>query len=114
MRAAQHAADELAGQVEVGAEARPSCHLVHAVRADGSRADVPMPVGAVRAVLSHCLSLSQRDGGVLYRGHDLVVAGAPAQVAGQPVADLGVGRIRISLEQGLAGNDEAWRADSAL
>ena len=53
MRAAQHAADELAGQVEVGAEARPSRDLVDAIRADGPRADVALPVGPVRAVLGH-------------------------------------------------------------
>ena len=40
MRAPEHAADELAGQVEVGAEAGAPGHLVHAVRADRARADV--------------------------------------------------------------------------
>src|SRR5262245_32590226 len=41
-------------------------------------------------------------------------ARAPAQVAGQPVAYLGIGRIRVLLEQGLAGDEEARRADPAL
>jgi hypothetical protein len=53
MRAAQHAADELAGQVEVGAEACASRDLVDAIRADRARADVALPVGPVRAVLGH-------------------------------------------------------------
>ena len=39
VRAPQHAADELAGQVEVGAEAGAARDLVHAVRPDGARAD---------------------------------------------------------------------------
>src|SRR5262249_43560022 len=39
MRAAQHAADELAGQVEVGAEAGAAGDLVRAVGSDRARAD---------------------------------------------------------------------------
>src|SRR6185436_6250928 len=54
------------------------------------------------------------DRSILHRAHDLVVPGAPAQVAGQPVAYLGGRRVRIINEQGLAGHDEAGRADPAL
>ena len=43
----------------------------------------------VRRRLGHGLSLSHCRGGVHHRADDLVVAGAPAEVAGQPVADLG-------------------------
>ena len=97
VRAAQHAADELAGQVEVGAEAGAARDLVDAVRADRARADV----APARSCRSSCrsrpwLSLSHRGGGVHHRADDLVVAGAPAEVAGQPVADLGLGRVRDS------------------
>src|SRR5262245_1093129 len=53
MRASQHLADELARQIEVGAEARAPRDLVHTVRADRARADVALPVGPVRAVLGH-------------------------------------------------------------
>ncbi len=43
---------------------------------------------------------------------DLVVAGAAAQVAGQPVAHLGLARLRVALEQRLGGDQEAvaWTA----
>src|SRR4029079_11445082 len=60
------------------------------------------------------LALSHRDGRVLHGGDDLVVTGAPAEVAGEPVADLRVGRIWIPLEKRLAGHDETRRADAAL
>src|SRR5437870_13849990 len=52
MRAAQHAADELAGQAEVGAEAGAPGHLVDAVRADRAGPDVALRV-AVRQRLGH-------------------------------------------------------------
>src|SRR5256886_5193675 len=60
------------------------------------------------------LTLSHHDRGVLHGGHDLVVPGAPAEVAGEPVTDLRLARIRIALEQGPAGHQEAGCADPAL
>src|SRR5262249_609145 len=114
VRAAQHLADELARQVEVGAEARASGDLVDAVRSDRARADVALPVGPVRAVLGHWLSPSQGRGRVLHRADDLVVSRAPAKVPRQPEADLVLRRIRRALEQRLAGHQEARRADAAL
>ena len=117
VRAPKHPPDELTRQVEVGAEAGAAGDLVHPVRTDRARADVALPIRAVRPglpVLGHGLTLSHRDRGVLHRGDDLVVPGAPTQVAGQPVADLGVRRIGIPLEERLAGHDEAGRADPAL
>src|SRR5256885_10809087 len=60
------------------------------------------------------LTLSHHDRGALNGGHDLVVPGAPAEVAGEPVTDLRLARIRIALEQGPAGHQEAGRADPAL
>src|SRR2546426_2689973 len=65
-------------------------------------------------VVSAIVNLSHRRGGVQHRADDLVVSGAPAEVAGQPVADLGLGRIELPLEQGLAGHEKSRRADAAL
>src|SRR5881409_2914973 len=89
-------------------------HTVAAVRADGARADIAPPVGPVRAVLGHCLSLSHRRGRVLHRAHDFVVSRAPAEVAGQPVSDLVLRRFGRALQQRLAGHQEPRRADPAL
>src|SRR5687768_10571238 len=52
--------------------------------------------------------------GGLHRANDLVVAGAAAEVAGQPPADLVLGRARVRLEKRLRRDDEAGRADPAL
>src|SRR5262249_21282647 len=45
---------------------------------------------------------------------DLVVAGAAAEIAGQPVAHLGLGGAGVPLEQGPPGDEEARGADPAL
>src|SRR5207249_2173527 len=45
---------------------------------------------------------------------DLVVAGAPAEIAEHPLADLGVARVRVRIEQRLGRHDLARRADAAL
>ena len=50
----------------------------------------------------------------MHGADDLVVAGAAAEIAGQPVAHLGLGRIGIALQQRLGGDEEAGRADAAL
>src|SRR6185295_15108652 len=60
------------------------------------------------------LALSHSRGCVHHRAHDLVIARAPAQVAGQPVAHLGLRRVGRLLEQGLAGHQHARGADAAL
>src|SRR5262249_23960342 len=57
---AQHAPDELAGQVEVGPEASAARHLVDAVRPDRARADV---APSVRPVLGQRLSFLIRRRG---------------------------------------------------
>ena len=49
-----------------------------------------------------------------HRAHDLVVTGAAAEIAGQPEANLGLGRIGVALEQRLGRDQEARRADAAL
>ena len=46
--------------------------------------------------------------------HDLVVAGAAAEVARQPEPDLLLGRICFLVQQRLRGDDEPGRADAAL
>src|SRR5262245_25103205 len=53
-------------------------------------------------------------GGVHHRLDDLVVSGAAAEVARQPVADLGLAGIGVSLEQGPGRHEESGRADAAL
>src|SRR5258706_11210166 len=60
------------------------------------------------------LALSHRGGDVHHRAHDLVVSGAPTQIAGQPVADLGLCGVGLLVEQRLAGHEKARRADAAL
>ena len=46
--------------------------------------------------------------------HDEVAAGAAAEIAGDRLADLGVGRVRILVEQRFGGEQDAGRAESAL
>lgn len=45
---------------------------------------------------------------------DLVVASAAAEISRQGVTDIGLGRTRIAIEQGLGGHQETRRADAAL
>src|SRR5512144_5246 len=59
-------------------------------------------------------ALSHDRGRVHHRAHDLVVARAPAEIAGQPVADLGLRRVGRALEQRLGGHQHARGADAAL
>src|SRR5665811_2485147 len=57
---------------------------------------------------------SQFGGGGENGADDLVVAGAPAEVAGEPVARLGFRRVRIAVQQGLGRDQHARRTKSAL
>src|SRR5438445_10149984 len=50
----------------------------------------------------------------LDRLHDVVVAGAPAEVAFELVADLLFGRLWIALQHLMGGQDHAGRAEAAL
>src|SRR5262245_21906665 len=50
----------------------------------------------------------------LHGTNDLVVAGAAAKIAGEPIANLGFGRIGIAREQFARRNQDAWSADAAL
>ena len=57
---------------------------------------------------------SSRLGGRADRVEDLLVARAAAQVAGQRLADLGVARVRLALQQVVGGDDQPGRAEAAL
>ena len=57
---------------------------------------------------------SQLGGGVEDGTDDLIVAGAPAEVAGQPIAGLYLRRIRITIQQRFGGDQQARRAEAAL
>src|SRR5215831_13343877 len=60
-------------------------------------------------------SLAAHLGGRIEHGaDDLVVAGAAAEIAGEPVARLGLGRAGIAVEQRLGGDQQARRAEAAL
>ena len=60
------------------------------------------------------VDLQQAEARALDGAHDLVVAGAAAQVARQPVARFLFRRVRVRVEERLRGDDEAGRADAAL
>src|SRR3954470_18878398 len=64
--------------------------------------------------LALCRGVAHFGGGIHDRPHDLVVAGAAAQIAGQPVAHFGFGRVRIALEQRLGGDQDSGRTETAL
>src|SRR5450759_5332609 len=64
---------------------------------------------------AHANSLPTQLGSSVKNGaDDLVVAGAPAKVAGEPVARLGFRRVRIAVKQGLGRDQQARRAEAAL
>src|ERR1700739_2523619 len=53
-------------------------------------------------------------GGFKYRVNDLVIAGASAKVARESVANLGLARMRVVIEQRFGRHQKAWSADAAL
>src|SRR5487761_460390 len=57
---------------------------------------------------------SQLLGRPQHRLHDVLVAGAAAQVAGQRPPHVFLGRVRVAVEQGLGGQHHARRAEPAL
>ena len=108
MRRAQHAADELAGRVAVGAELGAAGDLVHAVGAQRPGADDCLNFWLVKFVVEwHVQAPLHFFGGGLDGAHDLVVAGAAAKIAGQAEADFLFGRLRVLVEQRLGRNQEA-------
>jgi hypothetical protein len=48
------------------------------------------------------------------RADDVLVAGAPADLTGEHLADLGLGRVRVAVEQPARGHHHAGRAEAAL
>src|SRR6516225_11395589 len=70
-----------------------------------------------RTVAGHCpLGPDDRSfaGGIEHGADDLIVAGTPAEVAGEPVARLGLRRARIAVQEGFGGDQQARRAEAAL
>src|SRR6187402_1795493 len=59
-------------------------------------------------------SLSHRGGALLHRLDDVVVAGAPAKVALELLADLVLGRLRMAVHEVDRAHDHAGRAEPAL
>src|SRR3979490_2698791 len=53
-------------------------------------------------------------GGFHHRADDLVIAGAPAEIAGEPEADFLLARLRVLLQKRVGGDQHARRADAAL
>ena len=99
MRAAQNLAPDHAWHGGVGGELGAAGDLVHAVGTDGALAD-PLVVGdEVHWVVSRNLLRAHFGSGVHHRADDLVIAGAPAEVAGEPEADLFLARLRIPAQQ---------------
>ena len=108
-------------RLDVGAVLRAARHLVDAVRPHRPRAD-DLVLRACSSVTIAVLLPSRRlpasrrisFGGVEHGADDLVVAGAAAEVAGQPVADRASSAFGLVVEQRLRRDDEARRADAAL
>ena len=109
VRAAQHGAVQHARQREVGAVVGAAGHLVERRRGGSGRVPTYLNVA-----FAHRGAFPHLRGRVEHGADDLVVAGAAAQVAGQPVARFFLGRIRVRVEQRLGRDDEARRADAAL
>src|SRR5712672_1934786 len=60
-------------------------------------------------------SLPSHDcSGVEHRADDLVITGTPAEVAGEPIARLFLGRVQVLVEQRLGRDDKSRRAEAAL
>src|ERR1700687_1669711 len=66
----------------------------------------PLPGGADR--------LSERRCRLLHRLDDVLIAGAPAQVSGEPFANIGLARIRLVFQQRVRCEQHAGCAVAAL
>ena len=58
--------------------------------------------------------LAAGHGHLLHGGEDPAVAGAAADVAGELLPDLDLGRLGVAVEQVVGGDDQARRAEAAL
>src|SRR6266478_1772342 len=63
---------------------------------------------------SSCCLRSHLRSGVEHPADDLVITGAPAKIAGEPVTRLFFGRVQVLVEQRLGRDDEPRRAEAAL
>src|SRR5690606_5259186 len=90
--------------------------LVDTIGPNGTRAgDLELGGGlGIADTFLHGSSPPHLGGSVHHGTYDLVVAGAAAKVAREPVAHLGLGRVRSAVEQRLGRNEEAGGTDSAL
>src|SRR5262249_19925004 len=74
-------------------------------------------LSGLKPLLSRIVDISGPShflGGGQHRANDLVVAGAAAKIAGEPIAHLRFGRIGIAVEQRFGGDQDPRRADAAL
>ena len=137
VRAAEHPAKKHSRKRVVGSVPGRSGHLLDAVVTDRTRSDNPelmfllssLPCSAI-SLYQNCFSAGRRFqscpprasgrlgcaclGGFEHRVDDLVVAGASAKIARQCVANLGLGRMRVVIEQRLGRHQKARRANAAL
>jgi hypothetical protein len=91
----------------VGAEALAARDLGRRVEPRDARPD-RLPGARLRCVDDR----ARRDG--KHRLDDLAVAGAAAEHAGERVANLGLGRLRVRAQERLGAHQHARRADAAL
>ncbi len=119
MRAAQHLAPDHAWHRGVGGELGAAGHLVHAVGTDGALAD-PLVVGdevhwvVSRNLLRAHFLILKFLGGFHHRADDLVIAGAPAEIAGEPEANFLLARVRVFLQKRVGSDQHTRCADAAL
>src|SRR5262245_24489508 len=107
MWATQNPAHKLTRHVPVGAKPGTSGYFINAIWPYRSRAD-DLELRRTRVFYS----VLHRSGSphllrrVHHGTHDFVVSGATTQIAGQPVADLGLIGVRVAIKQGLSSNQE--------
>src|SRR6185503_12285071 len=78
-------------------------------------ASMVIAVSLVRCGLnSRRRRLAKDAGRLLHCLDDVLIAGTPAQVAGEPFADVGLARRGVALEQRIGGQQHAGRAVAAL
>src|SRR5437588_211059 len=99
----------------------PTCLTVSLARTQWSGVLTSTPGGAHAIGRPACMSAALRTyrralgaGRVEHRLDDVVVAGAAAQVALEPVANLFLGWVRVLGQEAGGRHDHAWRAVAAL
>src|SRR5947208_9085948 len=94
--------------------------LTYSRYARSSRLAIRAPRSGTYAT-NHCYGtlagadrFAQRASRLLHGLHDVLIAGAPAQIAGEALADVGLAGRRVVLQQRVRRQQHAWRAVSAL